>query len=79
MLKTSLHSEIARDTPPPDNDPHVQWKVCEEGSMFIVFWLYYKVGLQSIDYFASHPFLKIYVSNMPQNLSIPHPWNYSQS
>ena len=34
--------------------------------MFIVFWLYYQVGLQSTDYFAPHPFLKIYVSNMPQ-------------
>ena len=25
---TRLRSEIASDTPPPDNDPHVQWKVC---------------------------------------------------
>ena len=49
--------------------------------IFIVFWLNYQVGLQSTDYFAPHPFLKIYVSNMPQkhfNLSIPHPRNYSQ-
>ena len=52
-------------------------------SMFIVFWLNYQVGLQSSDYFAPHPFLKIYVSNMPKkhlNLSIPpHPQYYSQS
>ena len=44
-------------------------------SMFIVVWLNYQVGLQSIDYFAPHPFLKIYVSNIPQkhlNLSMPH-------
>ena len=44
--------------------------------MFIVFWLNYQVGLQLTDYFAPHPFLKIYVSNVPQkhlNLSIPHP------
>ena len=37
-------------------------------SMFIVFWLYNPVGLQSTDYFAQHPFLKMYVSNMPQNI-----------
>ena len=46
------------------------------GAMFIVFWLNYQVCLQSTDYFAPHPFLTIYVSNMPQkhlNLSIPHP------
>ena len=50
--------------------------------MFIVFWLNYQVGLRSTDYFAPHPFLKIYVSNMPHkhlNLSIPHPRNYSKS
>ena len=28
---TRLRSEIASDTPPPDNDPHVQWKVCVWG------------------------------------------------
>ena len=47
--------------------------------MFTVFWLNYQVGLQTTDYCAPHPFLKIYVSNMPQkhlNLSIPHPQNY---
>ena len=53
---------------------------CVRGaSMFTVFWLKYQVGLQSTDYLAPHPFLKIYVSNMPQkhlNLSIPHPQNY---
>ena len=39
---------------------------CVRGaSMFIVFWLNYQVGLRSTDYFAPHPFLKIYVSNMP--------------
>ena len=72
---TRLRSEIASDTPPPDNDPHVQWKVCVcvgggggHTSMFIVFWLNYQVSLQSTDYFAPHPFLKIYVSNMPQNI-----------
>ena len=51
-------------------------------SMFIVFWLNYQVSLQSTDYFAPHPFLEIYVSNMPPkhlNLSIPHTRNYSQS
>ena len=37
-------------------------------SMFIVFWLNDQVGLQSTDYFAQHPFLKIYVSNMPKNI-----------
>ena len=37
-------------------------------SMFIVFWLNYQVILQSTDYFAPHPFLNIYVSNMPQNI-----------
>ena len=30
-LEARLRSEIALDTPPPDNDPHVQWKVCEGG------------------------------------------------
>ena len=49
----------------PDNDPHVQWKVCEGASMFIVFWLNYQVGIQSTDCFAPHPFLNIYVSNKP--------------
>ena len=59
---TRLRSEIAWDTPPTNNDPHVQWKVCEVGaSMLIVFWLSYQVGLQSTDYFATHPFLKIYL------------------
>ena len=51
-------------------------------SMFNAFWLNYQVGLQSTDFFAPPPFLKIYVSNMPQkhlNLSIPYPQNYSQS
>ena len=45
-------------------------------SMVIVFLLNYQVGLQTTDLFAPHPFLKIYVSNIPQkhlNLSIPHP------
>ena len=28
---TRLRSEIASDTPPPDNDSHVQWKVCVWG------------------------------------------------
>ena len=77
---TRLRSEIAWDAPPPDNDPHFKLKVCGGGgggaSVFIAFWLNYQVGLQSTDYFAPHPFLKIYVSNMPQqhlNLSIPHP------
>ena len=41
---------------------------CVKGgaSMFIVFWLNYPVGSQSTEDFAPHPFLKIYVSNMPQ-------------
>ena len=61
---------MAWDTPPPDNDLHVQWKVNEGGgaSMFIVFWLNYQASLQTTDYTAPHPFLKIYVSNMPQNI-----------
>ena len=28
-LNTRLCSEIAWDAPPPDNGPHIQWKVCE--------------------------------------------------
>ena len=33
-----------------------------------VFWLNYQVRLQSTDYFAPTPFLKIYVSNMSKNI-----------
>ena len=60
----------------------VFWLNYQVGFQFIVFWLNYQVGFQSTDFFAPHPFLKIYVSNIPQkhlNLSIPHPQNYSQS
>ena len=32
---TRLRSEIASDTPPPDNDPHVQWNVCVGGGAHV--------------------------------------------
>ena len=73
-LRVKIPGYVAKSPPPPDNDPHVKCKVCV--SMFIVFWLNYQVRLQSTDYFAPNPFLKIYVSNMPPkhlNLSKPHP------
>ena len=73
---TRLHSEIAWDTQPPDNDSTCSGRCVRGAYMFIVFLLNYQVGLQSTDYFAPQSFLKMYVSNMPSkklNLSKPTP------